>query len=327
VALESVSTTWIRAVVLSTIAAGTIYLATVIWAGRVEVSAALKLVNLDTLLVLLALSLLNYGLRFARWHFYLRALGSSVSIRHNLRIYIGGFALTATPGKVGEIARSLWLRPYGVAAASSLAAFFAERIQDFLAIALLASFGATLYRGAQWLVFVSLGLAAGVLFVLQGPPIVEKLLAVTARRWAHLTRMARRVSEMLALTRGCLSPGRFVLGLAIGMLAWGAEALAFFVLLRALGHPLALQAAISIYALAMLAGAVSFMPGGLGGSEATMILLLTLFGISLPTAVSATLIIRLATLWFAVLLGILALAVRTRIPPLTTAASTPTEAV
>ena len=63
----------------------------------------------------------------------------------------------------------------------------------------------------------------------------------------------------------------------------------------------------SVYALAMLAGALSFLPGGLGGAEAVMVAALTLKGVDQPSAVAATIIIRLATLWFAVALGLLAL--------------------
>ena len=81
-----------------------------------------------------------------------------------------------------------------------------------------------------------------------------------------------------------------LLGLGIGLLAWGAEALALWLLLRALGHAVPLPSAIAVYALAMLAGALSFLPGGLGGSEATMIGLLKLLAVPLAIAVSATLL-------------------------------------
>ena len=79
-------------------------------------------------------------------------------------------------------------------------------------------------------------------------------------------------------------------------------------LLAALGHPLPLSTAVFIYAFAMLVGGLSFLPGGLGSSEAVMIALLALNGFPESAAVSATLICRLATLWFAVALGAVFLA-------------------
>ncbi len=58
------------------------------------------------------------------------------------------------------------------------------------------------------------------------------------------------------------------------------------------------------YALAMLAGALSFLPGGLGGAEAVMMALLLFKGVPEPLAIAATIVIRLTTLWFAVVLGV-----------------------
>ena len=59
-----------------------------------------------------------------------------------------------------------------------------------------------------------------------------------------------------------------------------------------------------IYAISVLAGAVSFIPGGLGSTEAVMGLLLVLVGAEPATAIAATIICRLATLWFAVVIGV-----------------------
>jgi uncharacterized protein (TIRG00374 family) len=58
-----------------------------------------------------------------------------------------------------------------------------------------------------------------------------------------------------------------------------------------------------------LAGALSFLPGGLGGAEAVMGVMLVAFGADGAAAVAITLLCRIATLWFAVALGGIAVAV------------------
>ena len=55
-----------------------------------------------------------------------------------------------------------------------------------------------------------------------------------------------------------------------------------------------------------LAYRVSFVPGGLGGTELVMGSLLIVAGVDAPVAVSAVIICRLATLWFAVAIGLVA---------------------
>jgi uncharacterized protein (TIRG00374 family) len=65
--------------------------------------------------------------------------------------------------------------------------------------------------------------------------------------------------------------------------------------------------ATGIYAMSIVIGAASFMPGGLGGTEAAMLIFLINLGVSQEVALAATLICRFATLWFAVILGALAM--------------------
>lgn len=51
----------------------------------------------------LGATLVNYLLRFIRWHYYLSVIGvNNVPRRDSLSIFLSGFALTMTPGKLGE---------------------------------------------------------------------------------------------------------------------------------------------------------------------------------------------------------------------------------
>ena len=157
-------------------------------------------------------------------------------------------------------------------AAASIAAFFAERLSDLLSVVILAAVGLWAYAAAR------------------------------PQRWAQLL---IKLCEIVLHFRRCFSLPAMGMGLALGVVAWFAEGLGFWWLLLALDHPLPLSTAVFIYAFAMLVGALSFLPGGLGGSEAAMVALLSLNGFPEASAVSATLICRLATLWFAVGLGAL----------------------
>jgi uncharacterized protein (TIRG00374 family) len=109
--------------------------------------------------------------------------------------------------------------------------------------------------------------------------------------------------DLLRSASTLLKSGPLYAGLVLGLIAWGAEGIAFHVILEALYINTSLLLAVGIYSISVLAGALSFIPGGLGSTEAVMVLLLTLVGADTPTAVAATLICRLTTLWFAVVIG------------------------
>jgi len=113
------------------------------------------------------------------------------------------------------------------------------------------------------------------------------------------------VENMLTDTSALLRPRVLLGGILLGGLPWIGEGVAMYVLFDALGaEAIALHEAILIHAAATLFGAVTFLPGGLGGHEAASVSLSLLYGATQAQAVVATVMIRLLTLWFAVGLGI-----------------------
>ncbi|MES2772289.1 MAG: lysylphosphatidylglycerol synthase transmembrane domain-containing protein [Pseudomonadota bacterium] len=292
------------AAVLWTVAGAALgYLGLSLWVGWRAVLAAVLQAGPAVLLALLSLSLLNYFLRFARWARYLALLEVSVPWRINLNAYFSGFALTTSPGKLGESIRSILLKPHGVPPLASLAAFFAERASDLLSVLLLTTLGAWTYAPARWPLACALLLLCGILLLAQRVSLITWISVWASARSSRLARLTVHLCNLVLQFRRCFTLPALAMGLSFGLAAWFAEGLGFWFLLNALGHPLALTQAVFIYAFAMLIGGLSFLPGGLGSSEATMIALLTLNGLPEVSAISATLICRLATLWFAVALG------------------------
>jgi uncharacterized protein (TIRG00374 family) len=291
-----------RAAAASVLLAAVGYLGLGLWSGWAEVTVAISKVGVFGITVALALSLVNYGLRFARWQMYLRAMGHEVPGWHSLRIYIAGFALTTTPGKVGEALRGVLLKRWKVPFQKSLAAFLSERLSDLLAIVLLTLFGLAIFPSARTYIAVGGSAVVATLFMLANQNLLQWLHGLVLRH-ARIPRVVIYGVETLLQARRCHAPAVLASACALSLVAWGAEAWAFHLILDWVGIAVPLAFAVFVYALAMLAGALSFMPGGLGGAEAVMVALLVWKGSSTPDAVAATLIIRLTTLWFAVVLG------------------------
>ncbi|WP_022956765.1 lysylphosphatidylglycerol synthase transmembrane domain-containing protein [Perlucidibaca piscinae] len=277
------------------------YLVFALWSGWREVGLAMQRIGATAIAVALALSLLNYLLRGERWREYLAQAGHLLSWRLNTRIYWAGFALTTTPGKAGEMIRSLFLAPYGVRFHQSAAMFFSERLADLVAIVCLTAAGLGRFHQGEWVyAALVLVLVAGLLLLRTTWP--ERIL----RRLAGARAAGRWLAEVAASSRPYWQGRLFWWVLLLSLTAWFAEGVGAWLILRQLSVPVDFEMALFIYGFAMLVGALSFMPGGLGGTEATMTGLLVLEGLPLPEAVAATVIIRLATLWFAVILGLLA---------------------
>jgi len=82
---------------------------------------------------------------------------------------------------------------------------------------------------------------------------------------------------------------------------------AVWLLCRALEVQVPLLTAVGFYAVAMVAGALSALPAGLGGMEAVLTGLLVAQSAVPAQALAITVMARLLTLWLAVAIGIAAL--------------------
>lgn len=302
----------------------------VAWAGGREVWAALGRIGPWSLLGLLALALVNYLARGVRWHRFSRHLGLPVPAWRSGLYYVAGFAMTPTPGKLGEALR-LWLleRCHGCRYERTAALMVADRLSDTIALLLLATLGLGAFAGAAE-IGLALAVVGGCIGLLLRPAPLLRLVLLAYRRLGRWPRPFARLRVLIRETAKLMGMSVFGLALALAIAGWLAECLALYGLLGLLGADhVTLQAAIGVFAISTLAGALTMLPGGLGGTEASMVALLLALGVAADAAVVATLVFRVVTLWFAVGLGFLALpqALRlarlgpTRAPPATSVSS------
>ena len=297
----------------SVVAGVCLYLAGVVFTDFEEIRNSSADVSLVLWIVLLLTSLVNYVLRFWRWHIMLNYLERTIPSLQHLLYYISGFALSTTPGKVGEAIRSVYLRRYGVKVEESISALFVERFMDLISVTFLALFGMGILADSRIAIIASVVVLLALIL-----GIVSPIPAWIERTWidGHPQNIIRRIiAKLLYLVRishTLLISRLFVSGNVIGLIAWFAEGLGFYLLCDALGFEISLFVAVGIYGFSILIGALSFLPGGLGTTEAVMGAMLVGLGVSPAKAVLATVICSLVTLWFAVLLGLLSMLVITK---------------
>jgi uncharacterized protein (TIRG00374 family) len=254
---------------------------------------------------LLTCSFLNYLLRFLRWQSYIRLTSTNIPTKTHFLYYLAGFALTTTPGKAGETIRSVLLHPHGVPYPASLAAFFTERLLDVVIIGMLASLTVTVFdQYDEFVLLTCVAIFCGLL-VVRSKWLLQRLDCLQLRvSFTWLQHTLQHLHKLLQHAQMFLQWGLLIRGSALGLIAWLIQGLAFLYIVSALGLPISPLSALGIYAISLLAGAVSFIPGGVGTTEVVMGILLSVLGAEPAIAVAAPLISRLSTLWFAVALGL-----------------------
>ena len=267
------------------------------------------------ILPVLLLTTWNYALRWLRWNYYLRVLGvSGVNRQQSALVFLSGFAMGLTPGKSGELTKSYWLReiagPERAPVMRTAPIVFAERLVDGIAMLLLATTGLVTYRFGVVALLLVAAAAVGAVALIQARPLVHGVLHVLQRR-PRTARAAGLLETVYDSARELLTWPRLAIAVGIGVLSWGGECLALYVILLGLGATPSLDllnAATFALAAGSLVGSASLLPGGLGAAEGTVAAVLDLVAHQpRDVAAAATLLIRVCTLWFGVTLGAAAL--------------------
>lgn len=264
-----------------------------------------------TFVAMLALTLVCYVLRAVRWRYYSGLLGYPASWRDTFYLHFSGMTMTVTPGKVGEVLKAYLGRELvGMPMTRGVTLLFTERLADLIAVLVLATGGLSLLAGG-WLWFPgALGVVfAGTLVLSSKRFHALAMRAVSSRPWMRRHHAsAAAVSETF---RATLSLRPLAVAIPMSIVAWGAEGVAFFLCLHALGFEgLGFSPAIAAYAVSTVIGALALLPGGIGLTEASLAGLAVAAGATGAVATAATVLIRIATLWFGVALGWVVFALR-----------------
>ena len=300
----------LRRVLLVTFVGVVLYGLFAIYAGVHQIGASLAHFRGVTFLLALCLACLNYLLRFGKWQYYLARLQiRGIPVVDSLLVFLTGFVLTITPGKVGEVFKSAVLaKTHGIPAERTAPIVIADRLTDVIGIVLLILIGgATFPRGLPWALAGALAVGVGLVVILWQPPtlwLCDRLEARGGKIGAFVPKLRDSLSSLRVLAQ----PSALVVPALLSVCAWGSEGTALYVLLWGFQQSVPLALSVFFYSTATLAGALIPVPGGLGLVEGMLRGALThLGGVEPGAATAAMILVRLATLWWAVLVGFIAL--------------------
>ncbi|MDQ3316631.1 MAG: flippase-like domain-containing protein [Actinomycetota bacterium] len=283
-----------------------VYFFLIVFAGFGEFAAALERFDWSLLPAIFGLVAASYAVRFLRWSYYLGLLGVRVPVAKNAAIFVAGLSMTVSPGKLGEVLKSVFVRRLtGDPVARTAPAVVAERVTDGTGMVAWGLLGALAFGLGPGGLLLFLALA-----VVATAALRSKRLSLLAERAFARVPLARRLVPHLGDFHGAsdrlLAAGPLAVGTAASFLSWGLEISAVHLCVFASGaEGVRFLVTAFVFAAATLGGVVSMLPGGLGSAEAIMIGgFTTAAGLPTGLAGALTLVIRLVTLWFATFLGL-----------------------
>jgi glycosyltransferase 2 family protein len=309
---------WRRSAFFAAVLLVLTFLGLSLYADAGQIAREFEHFSLLALAPALGWSALSYGLRAARFQLYLLRVHVRIEHTEAVLVFLAGMSMSATPGKVGEVLKSLVLKwRHDVPLSRSLPVIVVERAADMIALLSLTAWGVwSLPYGpsisaALVLAALSIGLLSCSAHRLAHTPLIHKL--------PLPSKLRGRLNHLLELLALANRPSLLMYGTFLGVLSWGCQVLALCAVVDGFGvGELGLQTAAFAYCVPLLAGVVAFMPGGLGITEAGMVQTLQMSAgdwITPAAAASITLLVRAATFWFAIVVGGVALLIHRRYFP------------
>jgi len=277
----------------------------------------------------LTASATNYLLRFAKWELALgwlevRKDAPDLTRGRSLMIYLAGLSMSVTPGKVGEVLRSVLLKSSdGVAFSRTAPIVVADRLTDLIALVLLSLLGVAQFPEYLPIVGVTIALVIAGVVVLGSPTLLGRSLELS-RKLPVVGRFVDKAEGLVESTTTLLRLRYLFVLSVLSVLGWGLECVGYWLIVDGFTDvDASLATCTFLWSAGTLVGALSFLPGGLGATEGSLVVATKelVRGVTQPVALAATLLGRIATLWFGEIVGGIALALFLRDPALRARAS------
>jgi uncharacterized protein (TIRG00374 family) len=292
-----------RTLLWSALGGAGVFVILTLFADIKELGGALAAFPPALLVPVAVLSLLNYLLRFLKWQWFLTRLDAAPPAGESMLVTLAGFALTVTPGKVGEFIKAWLLKqgrgtPYRV----TFPVLLLDRFLDFLALFFLSCLGLSFGLFSPWLLALPILAMAAAIVLLRSRMLMLPLLGLL-KRFRFAAGVGEKLDDLYNNGRALLSFPVLLGGTIISAAAWFCEGAGFYLVARALGGGFPLLTGVFIYSVSTVGGALTMLPGGLGVTEGGLAGLGAVFGMTASASVGTAIICRLLTLWLGVGMG------------------------
>ena len=291
-------------ILISLAIAGVVYLGFTIYANFDNVISAFSFFNWMWLPVLLLLSFANYFVRFLKWDYYLSITKVKVGKIDSFSIFMSGLIMSITPGKMGELLKSYLVKQIkNIPISKTAPIIFAERITDSTSLMFISIIGAYSFSYGTGIIIIITVLLAILLVIISNKRIALPMLKLLEKN-SFLNKHLEKIHNAYESSYQLLRPMPLFYMTLVSLISWSFECLSYYLILIIFKMDVSLMWSSFSYAFATMVGAISMLPGGLGVTEGSLTFLGISKGFPKEVAVASTFIIRVVTLWFAVLVGI-----------------------
>ena len=219
-----------------------------------------------------------------------------------------GASLGITPGKIGELYKSqILIDKFNISRSRTAPIFIVEKFFDVVGAVIATSLGIWFVPELGYLSILGI---CGTFFafkILTSKKLLNGLLSFF-NKFKYFRKFLEPLSSSHEILTQILHNKNMIFVSLLSISYWLVIGTAAYFVIQGFGiTTIELINVISIYSSSLLIGAISFIPGGIGVAEGSIIGLLSVQGINLSDAMVIAVVIRLFKLWISTIVGLVAL--------------------
>ena len=295
-------------IILMIVAAAAIYAIFLFISDYQKISDVVIDFKIEYLIPILSLVTVSWIPLILMWHLLLKKNGINIPFRKNIVIWLSGSALSLTPGQIGELIKSQLIKTlYDIPRTKTAPVVLVEKFYS-LTGAIIAGIIGIIILGMDFnLVLFSIAILSIIFFLIYYRPVLQYgLKRIT--KFKFFSKYSDNITDSYEILRNSTGSGISSICIALAICYWIIISLSVYVTLLAFGiEGVSFLKTISIYTSSVIIGVITFIPGGLGITEGSLVGLFTLEGINVSIALILSVVIRLTTLWYSVSIGFIGL--------------------
>lgn len=270
-----------------------IYVAFLLSTDITKVQNNLKTMNYFYFLISIALWVSGNVFRIIRWHLFLKEIEDKVPFKENVLYYLAGFAFLLSPGRLGEIIRSPYIkRDYGISIPKTASIVFVERFYELLGIVIVLSVGLVFIEFQRTILLVPLAIMVVAIVVFKNKKLLFNLLNKISKI-KLLKNISTNFEESYNTIVKLSKPKFFVIGTITSTIRVFLMCLAVYFLVLSLSAKLSFEEVLVILPASQFLAAISMIPGGIGIFDGGIVGLFLAFNIPYDIAITTTILIRI----------------------------------
>jgi|TARA_B100001750_G_scaffold102221_1_gene80738 uncharacterized protein (TIRG00374 family) len=259
--------------------------------------------NTDYLPIILSIVILSWLIVFLRWRILLQNFDIHIPVKDSILIFLSGFAMEITPGKVGQLLKSQLLKEkFDIPRKNTIPVIILEQLYSAVGLVIVGIFGIWFFDLGIYILIIAIILLVFIFSLISSKQFFNKV-----NNFRFISRFgitSDSHEDLKSSVRGKI----FVYASSLSALFWFLEcAVVYYVLLSFEITSLNFLSVLSIYTSSIILGVVSFLPLGIGVVESSLAGFLALEGIDISISLTVVILIRIFTRWIGVSVGFVSL--------------------